>query len=431
MKKGLLILSVLAGILAGCKDSFDFPAYPTEDTVIEVVTPPDTAGMNIPAEAITVAEAIAIGDSIGPNGTTKNNYYIKGFVKKFGSKHADGMSGYGNATFYIYDGKNSGRDFEAYQVYGIDGKPFTSLEQIVVGDYVVVYGKITNYNGTIETPGKGEAYMYASNNPKAYQDFSPEIVIDTTGCITCAQAVAQAGGHAVVVGYAVKPSAKSGKQQTVWMSDNPNDENGSFEAYLCNVNGEVVKGDFIAVEGEITVYNTITEIKNGDMMVLRAAPRQYDYFMEDFADGQGDFTIVDDADYSIDIWTAKSGDYPCMQAYAVNGADKIQATSRLISPALDLSEAIAPKLSFSHYHQQATDASTELTIEISRDGETWTPVAIPTYSGGSKPTYVSSGDVDLSALAGADEAYIAFVYKSTTTSAPRWCVRNILISEFK
>jgi hypothetical protein len=431
MKKQLLILSVLAGLLAGCSDSFNFPANPTEDTLIEIVTPPDTAGMNIPAEAITVAQAIAIGDSIGPNGLTKEKYYIKGFVKKFGSKHADGITGYGNATFYIYDGKSSGRDFEAYQIYGINGKPFTSLEQILVGDYVVVCGQITNYNGTIETPGKGEAYLYASNNAKAYQDFSPEIIIDTTGCITCAQAIAQADGHAVVVGYAARPSAKSGKQQTVWMSDDPNDENGTFEAYLCNVNGEVVKGDFIAVEGDITVYNTITEIKNGNMVVLRQAPRQYDYFIEDFAAGMGSFTIQNDDNYPIDIWTAKSGDYPCMQAYAVNGEDKIEATSRLVSPALDLSEAVAPKLTFSHYHQQAASAQTELTLEISRDGITWTPVTIPTYSGGTKPTYVSSGDIDLTALAGSDEARIAFVYKSTTASAPRWCVRNILISEYK
>ena len=431
MKKQLFILSVIAGLLAAC-DAFNFPESPAEDTLIEIVTPPDTTGMNIPAEAITVAEAIVIGDSIGSGGTTNRSYYVKGFVKKFGSKHADGITGYGNATFYIFDGKNSGRDFEAYQIYGIKGQPFTSLEQIAVGDYVVIYGKITNYNGTIETPGRGEAYMYASNNPKAYQDFSPEIIIDTTGCITCAQAVAQAEGHAVVVGYAVKPNAKSGKQQTVWMSDNPNDENGTFEAYLCNVNGEVVKGDFIAVEGDITVYNTTTEIKNGNMVVLRPAPREYDYFMEDFADGQGSFTIQNAASYPIDIWTAKGGDYPCMQAYAVDGSsNKIAATSRLVSPALDLSEAVAPKLTFSHYHQQASDASTELTLEISRDGVNWTPVTIPTYSGGTKPTYVTSGEIDLTSLAGSDDARIAFVYRSTIASAPRWCVRNILVSEFK
>lgn len=432
MKKQLLILSVIAGMLAACNDALNFPESPAEDTLIEIVTPPDTTGMNIPAEAITVAQAIVIGDSIGSGGTTNKSYYVKGFVKKFGSKHADGITGYGNATFYIYDGKNSGRDFEAYQIYGINGQPFTSLEQIAVGDYVVVYGRITNYNGTIETPGKGEAYMYASNNPKAYQDFSPDIFIDTTGCITCAEAVALGEGHAVVVGYAVKPSAKSGKQQTVWMSDDPNDENGTFEAYLCNTKTEIAKGDFIAVEGDITVYNTTTEIKNGDMMILRQAPRQYDYFIEDFADGQGSFTIRDDDDYPIAIWTAKDGDYPCMQAYAVDGSsNKIESTSRLVSPALDLSEAVAPKLTFSHYHQQASDAQTELTLEISRDGVTWTPVTIPTYSGGSKPTYVTSGDIDLSALAGSGEARIAFVYTSTTSSAPKWCVRNILVCEFK
>lgn len=431
MKKHLYILTAIAGLLVGCNEASNYPTSPAEDISVVVVTPPDTTGMNIPAQAITVAEAIKIGDSIGANGTTGGKYYIKGYVKKFGSKHADGITEYGNATFYMYDGKSTGRDFEAYQVYGIKGEPFTSLEQIAVGDYVVVYGQITNYNGTIETPGKGAAYMYASSNKKAYEDFSPEISIDTTGCISCADAIAQASGHAVVVGYAIKPSAKSGRQQTVWMADDPNAENGTFEAYLCNTKTEIVKGDFIAVEGEITVYNSTTEIKNGNMVVLQAAPKQYDYFTETFAEGIGGFSIEDADTYSIDIWTAKGGDYACMQAYANDGTNKIAAESRLISPAIDLTEAIAPKLQFSHYHQQATDVTTELTIEISSDGETWTPVAIPTYSGGSKPTYVQSGEIDLTALAGSASARIAFVYKSTTASAPKWCVRNINVGEFK
>lgn len=431
MKKHLYILTAIAGLILASCESSNFPPAPGEDISVVVVTPPDTTGMNIPANAITVAEAIAIGDSIGANGTTGGKYYVKGFVKKFGSKHADGITGYGNATFYMYDGKASGRDFEAYQVYGINGEPFTSLEQIAVGDYVVVYGQITNYNGTIETPGQGAAYMYASNNEKAYQDFSPDIVIDTTGCITCAQAVAQASGHAVVVGYAIKPNAKSGRQQTVWMADDPNAENGIFEAYLCYTKNEIIKGDYIAVEGDITVYNTTTEISKGNMVVLQAAPKQYDYFIETFADGIDDFTIENAGSYPIDIWTAKGGDYPCMQAYANDGTNKIAAESRLVSPEIDLSEAIAPKLQFTHYHQQASDPATELTLEVSTDGVTWTPVAIPTYSGGTKPTYVQSGEIDLTAFAGYSSVRIAFVYKSTTASAPKWCVRNITIGEYK
>lgn len=431
MKKHLLILSVIAGMTAACTDAFNFPENPAEDTKIEIVTPPDTTGMNIPANAITVAEAIAIGDSIGAGSTTSQRYYIKGFVKKFGSKHADGMTGYGNGTFYIYDGKTGGRDFEAYQVYGIDGEPFTSLEQVMLGDYVVIYGQITNYNGTIETPGQGAAYMYASSNPKAYQSFAPEIHIDTTGCITCAEAVAQASGHAVVVGYAIKPNPKSGLQQTVWMADDPEAANGIFEAYLCNTNTEIVKGDFIAVEGDITVYNTTTEISKGNMMVLRPAPREYDYFVESFAGGIGGFSIVDDDAYPIDIWTEIDGDYPCMQAYAVYNDGNIETVSRLVSPAIDLSEAVTPVLTFSHYHRYASAPTEELTLEISTNGEDWLPIDIPTYSGGSKPNFVSSGDIDLSALAGETEARIAFVYRSTTASAPKWCVRNILISEYR
>ena len=35
---------------------------------------------------------------------------------------------------------------------------------VAVGDFVVVYGELTNYNGTYETTGKGSAYIWNSTN---------------------------------------------------------------------------------------------------------------------------------------------------------------------------------------------------------------------------------------------------------------------------
>ncbi|MCQ2346260.1 MAG: DUF5017 domain-containing protein [Paludibacteraceae bacterium] len=425
-------LAVIFIILTACENNVPFPAGPNEDTRIQTIVVPDTTGMNIPDQAITVKQAIAIGDSIGIGNTTSQYYYIKGYIKKFGSKHTDGMNSYGNAIFYMYDGMAGGRDFEAYQIYNINGERFTSLEQLAVNDYVVVYSRITNYNKTIETPGKGDGHLYASNNKKVYEDFSPEIVIDTTNAISCQQAVDMASGYAVVVGYAISVQAKSGGQQTVWMHDDSKATKGIFEAYFCNVKGEVKVGDYIAVEGNITVYNSTTEIKNGNMMVLRSAPKQYDYLYETFADNIGGFTVINQGLYNNDIWSYQSGDIPCMQAQAVDeDGMPYNAESWLVSPAIDLTDAQAPTLSFAHYHQNATDAANELRLKISRDGENWTDVEIPTYSGGKKPTYVNSGDIDLSALAGADQARIAFVYSSEADNAPKWCINNILVSEFK
>ena len=132
------------------------------------VTPgaPDTIGWNIPAECLTVAEANAICAQLESGATTGTKYYVKGWVKKLASKHADGISQFGNALFYMIDEQgNTEEDFYAYQVYGLDGAKITNPDGVAVGDYVVIYGELTNYNGTYETVGKGAAHIWKSTNP--------------------------------------------------------------------------------------------------------------------------------------------------------------------------------------------------------------------------------------------------------------------------
>ena len=139
-----------------------------KDTTVVVpdTTAPDTIGWNIPAEVLTVAQARDIASNLESGATSNAKYYIMGWVKKLHSKHADGITNYGNAQFYIEDvkGANSSDDFLAYQVYGPNGEKLTSADQVVVGDFVVLYGEITNYNGTYETVGKGAAYIWKSTN---------------------------------------------------------------------------------------------------------------------------------------------------------------------------------------------------------------------------------------------------------------------------
>ena len=136
-----------------------------KDTTVTTEAP-DTIGWNIPAECLTVAEANAICSQLASEATTGTKYYVKGWVKKLASKHADGISQFGNALFYIVDSKdNTEEDFYAYQVYGLNGEKITNPEGVAVGDYVVIYGELTNYNGTYETVGKGAAHIWKSTNP--------------------------------------------------------------------------------------------------------------------------------------------------------------------------------------------------------------------------------------------------------------------------
>lgn len=102
--------------------------------------------------------------NVDAGASTSQAFYVHGFVKNFASKHSDGIKGFGNALFYITDDKEyTSEDFYCFQVYYLGGKKFTSEDQIKIGDEVVVYGQLTNYNGTPETVGKGAAYIYSLN----------------------------------------------------------------------------------------------------------------------------------------------------------------------------------------------------------------------------------------------------------------------------
>ena len=138
-----------------------------ETPVVPPVEAPDTIGWNVPAEAITVSEARDICAALESGATTGTKYYVMGYVKKIHNKHADGVSNYGNAQFYMEEvkGANSSDDFMAFQVYGPNSKKLADPNAVAVGDFVVIYGELTNYNGTYETVGKGAAYIWKSTNP--------------------------------------------------------------------------------------------------------------------------------------------------------------------------------------------------------------------------------------------------------------------------
>ena len=135
------------------------------DGLMSVVA--DTASWNIPTGALTVAQAREICAALESGTTTGTKYYVKGWVKRIHSKHAEAVSAYGNAEFYIEDvrGANSQSDILAFQVYGLEGKKINNPDAVAVGDFVVIYGELTNYNGTYETVGKGAAHIWKSTNP--------------------------------------------------------------------------------------------------------------------------------------------------------------------------------------------------------------------------------------------------------------------------
>ena len=167
MKKLLIALlgfAMLGMVACNDKNAPTGPGQQEEQKDTTTVTIPE--GVDIPAEAITVAQAREICAKLESGATTETKYYVKGWVKKLHSKHESGVTDYGNGSFYMVDKTGDSDDFLAFQVYGLNGQKLTSVDQVAVGDYVVVYGELTNYNGTYETVGKGAAYIYSSSNDK-------------------------------------------------------------------------------------------------------------------------------------------------------------------------------------------------------------------------------------------------------------------------
>ena len=104
--------------------------------------------------ATQVASALAIGH------TTSKEYYIKGTVSEvkypFNVEH-------GSAAFYISDDGMTPKQFLIYSAYYLGDTSWKEGNiQIQVGDEVIVYGRLTNYNGTLET-AEEQAYVYSLN----------------------------------------------------------------------------------------------------------------------------------------------------------------------------------------------------------------------------------------------------------------------------
>lgn len=101
--------------------------------------------------AITVAEALQIAGQLDQGATTETTYEIEGYVTAMQGSEDGGWAQYGNQIFWIADAQgtaasNADGALEIYQ--GV------ASEQVYVGDKVKVTGKLTNYNGLLETAKK-------------------------------------------------------------------------------------------------------------------------------------------------------------------------------------------------------------------------------------------------------------------------------------
>ena len=93
----------------------------------------------------TVAEVIAFANAQGS--TASSEVYVKGIVSKVDSYN----SKYGSITYWISDdGTLTSAQFQIYSGLGLNEAKFTSVDDVTVGDEVVVCGKAKMHNTTPE-----------------------------------------------------------------------------------------------------------------------------------------------------------------------------------------------------------------------------------------------------------------------------------------
>lgn len=99
---------------------------------------------NTAETAYTIAKARELIDA---NKGLSENVYVKGIVSQASESLNDT---YGSLSYYISDDGTTGNELKVYGGLSFESQKFTSVDDIKVGDVVVVYGKLTKYKTTYE-----------------------------------------------------------------------------------------------------------------------------------------------------------------------------------------------------------------------------------------------------------------------------------------
>lgn len=438
------------------------------------VEAPDTIGWNIPAEAITVAQAREICMGLESGEKTDTMYYVMGYVKKIHSKHADGVTNYGNAQFYMEDvkGANSGDDFMAYQVYGVNNQKITDPNAVLVGDFVIVYGTLTNYMGTFETTGQGSAHIWKSTNPlfnEPQEPQEPEVleipeeakawnipeeaidVIKAREICAGLASGATTGTKYYVMGYVKKlhnnhASGVSGYGNAQFYMENvkgANSQNDFIAFQVYGINGtkitdpnSVAVGDFVVVYGELTNYmgNTYETVGQGKahiwkstnplMVETKPEPEEVTLLDEALTTGLGAMDTINV--YGEQVWKyigGKKGKYVQMNGSNTPNEDW------LITPELDLTGMSEATLTFNSKFTTAVpeEFQKQYTVLVSSTGdiakaEDWTELPVIPYDS----TTFTTATVSLPAEMIGKKCYIAWKYTCQETSHV-WQLRNVVV----
>ncbi|MBQ3827027.1 MAG: OB-fold nucleic acid binding domain-containing protein [Prevotella sp.] len=117
------------------------------------------AGSGTLEDPYNVAAISQLAASLASNAKSDNVYFkgkVSSIKENFGTK-------YGNATFNISDDGTTNGEFLIFQCLYLGNVKYTEGDLLKEGDEVIIYGKVTNYQGNTPESSKGEAYVYSLN----------------------------------------------------------------------------------------------------------------------------------------------------------------------------------------------------------------------------------------------------------------------------
>ena len=136
-------------------------------TKAEEVPEPTIEGGTTPETAITVAAAVAAINTMVDGQTTKESYYVKGFVTSV----TEISTANGNATFVMADEEGGTVTMTVFRAKGLENKNITEEEYVQDGDEVIVYGKLQKYvKNESMTPEMTNGYIYELNGKTKEDD---------------------------------------------------------------------------------------------------------------------------------------------------------------------------------------------------------------------------------------------------------------------
>ena len=279
MKKfiySLFVLAIAAMTFSGCED---VPApYNLPQEIIDGgdgETTADPMGTGTETDPYNVAAANQVGATLSAGESTET-VYIRGIVSRIDEIDPS----FGNATYCISDDGTPNNQFLVYRGYSLGGEKFTSVDELKVGDEVIVKGTITNYNGTIELNQRNEIYSLngviaggetgegdgTEANPYsasqalemiANGENNPDAEVYIKGKVSQIKEVSAQFGNA-----------------TYWISDDGSTDNQLYVFRGKYLNGEkftsedqLKVGDEVVILGKLTTFNDDPQVGTGSKLV--------------------------------------------------------------------------------------------------------------------------------------------------------------------